>query len=65
MGSLFGGGDNGAKKAAEKSRELQRIANDRQLAELRADKNRTGDAPRIRPQGRRLFADDDGKSTLA
>jgi hypothetical protein len=62
MGKLFGGGD-AARKAQEKALAEQRVANDRQLAELRAQEQRTG-ATRRNPRGRRLFADD-AKSSLA
>lgn len=63
MGALLGGGNNDAKKAAAQSRAQQQIANDRQLAELRADEQRSG-AMRRNPRGRRLFTDD-SKSTLS
>lgn len=63
MGALLGGGNKEAKKQAEISRQQQSIANDRQLAELRANDQRTG-AMRRNPRGRRLFSDD-SKSTLS
>lgn len=53
---IFGGGDNGAKKEAERSRQLQNVANDRQLAE--ANRNDAAiQASRRAPRGRRLFED--------
>lgn len=53
---LFGGSDKGAKQEAEKSRDLQKVANDRQLAE--ANRNNTAVAATRRPpRGRRLFED--------
>ncbi|TDR35701.1 hypothetical protein [Aquamicrobium defluvii] len=63
MNSLFG--NNAAKKAAEEQKRQQQIANDRQLAELRANEERTG-ASRRNPRGRRLFvADAAQKSDLS
>lgn len=53
---LFGGGDNGAKKAQEESRQLQQVANDRQLASLQQDDKAVA-ATRRAPRGRRLFED--------
>lgn len=53
---LFGGGDSGAKAEAEKSRQLQQVANDRQLAELNR-KDTAVAATRRAPRGRRLFED--------
>jgi hypothetical protein len=54
---LFGGGDDGAaKKEAAKSRQLQQVANDRQLAELNR-KDTAVAASRRAPRGRRLFED--------
>lgn len=50
--NLMGG--NAAQRQAEKSRELQRVANDRQAAELRLQEQRDG-ASRRSPRGRRLF----------
>lgn len=58
MAGLFGGGGNSeARKAAEDSRRAQQVANDRQMAELRAQDQRTG-ANRRNPRGRRLFVSD-------
>ncbi|GGE79140.1 hypothetical protein H1W37_19445 [Stappia taiwanensis] len=61
--SLFGGGgDNGAREAAERSAQTQRVANDRQLAEAnRADK-KSGVSRRM-ARGKRLF-EDGGKAAL-
>ncbi|MCF6368334.1 hypothetical protein [Rhizobium halophilum] len=56
VSGLFGGGDNGAKKEAEKSRQLQQVANDRQLAEANRNTQAIG-ATRRAPRGRRLFED--------
>ncbi|CDZ67639.1 Hypothetical protein NGAL_HAMBI2605_59200 [Neorhizobium galegae bv. orientalis] len=53
---LFGGGDDSAKKAAEKSRQLQEVSNDRQLAELNRN-DKAVSATRRAPRGRRLFED--------
>jgi hypothetical protein len=53
---LFGGGDDSAKKAAEESRQTQRVANDRQLAESNRNSQAIG-ATRRAPKGRRLFED--------
>lgn len=53
---LFGGTDNTAKKEAEKSRQLQQVSNDRQLAELNRNDKAVG-ATRRAPRGRRLFED--------
>lgn len=54
---IFGGGsDKGATKAAEESRQLQAVANDRQLAELNQQDNAVA-ATRRAPRGRRLFED--------
>ena len=54
---LFGGGANtAAKKEAEKSRQLQQVANDRQLSELNRNDKAVG-ATRRAPRGRRLFED--------
>lgn len=57
VGQLFGGGQNkAAAREAAQSRELQRIANDRQLADAgRGDAEST--ISRRRPRGRRLFED--------
>ncbi|GCA49295.1 hypothetical protein KGO5_01738 [Sinorhizobium sp. KGO-5] len=60
--NLFGGGDNGAKQEAEKSRQLQQVANDRQLAELNRNDKAVA-ATRRAPRGRRLF--EDGSEALA
>lgn len=62
MKSLFG---NDSAKKAEEQRRAQQVANDRQLAELRANEERTG-ASRRNPRGRRLFvADAAQKSDLS
>lgn len=61
MGSMLGGSD-AAKKAQEKALREQRIANERNLAELRAKEQRDT-TTRRNPRGRRLFSDD--KSTIA
>lgn len=61
--SLFGGGDD-AKKEAEKSRQLQAIANDRQLAELNESDTRSGGSRRA-PRGRRLLLADQSQGGLA
>jgi hypothetical protein len=53
---LFGGGSKDAKREAEKSRDLQRVANDRQLAEANRN-NQAVAATRRAPRGRRLFED--------
>lgn len=53
---LFGGGDKTAKREAEKSRQLQQVANDRQLAEANRNDKAIG-ATRRAPRGRRLFED--------
>ena len=60
---IFGGGqDKAAQKAAETSRQLQSVANDRQLAE--ANKNDTAiGATRRAPRGRRLFEDGPADAT--
>lgn len=60
--NLFGGGDDTAKKEAEKSRQLQAVANDRQLAELNRNDKAVA-ATRKAPRGRRLF--EDGSDALA
>lgn len=64
--TLFGGGgDNGAaQQAAEKSRQLQQIANDRQLASLNEEGKSAG-ASRRAPRGRRLLLADESKGGLA
>lgn len=51
---LFQGG--GAKREAERSRRLQEVSNDRQLAELNRGEGRAG-LVRRNPRGRRLFSD--------
>lgn len=55
---LFGGGkaEKEAKKQREESRQLQRVANDRQLQEANRNKSAIG-ATRRAPRGRRLFED--------
>lgn len=63
MSSFFGGGGKAAARQAEQARRQQQVANDRQLAELKAQDQRSG-ATRRNPRGRRLFMSDD-KSTLA
>lgn len=62
---LFGGGDKGARAEAEKSRQLQQVANDRQLAEVNRNKTAVG-ATRRAPRGKRLFeeAGDGGASSV-
>lgn len=61
MGAILGGGS-AAKREAEKSRQLQAIANDRQLAALQEQEQRTG-ATRRNPRGRRLFVSDASAKT--
>jgi hypothetical protein len=59
--------DNTAQVEAEKSRQLQAVANDRQLAEVNRNKTAVG-ATRRAPRGRRLFEDggsSDSSSVLA
>jgi hypothetical protein len=56
MGKLLGGNDE-AKRAAERARREQQIANDRQLASLQQQESSTG-ATRRNPRGRRLFVSD-------
>ena len=64
MSAIFGGGGSAAADA-RKARELQQIANDRQLAQANADSRRSS-LSRARPRGRRLFADDaDAKTNLS
>ncbi len=54
---LFGGGSNKeAAREAEKSRDLQKVANDRQLAEANRNSQAVA-ATRRAPRGRRLFED--------
>lgn len=64
MGSLFGGGKakREAQRQAEESRRMQSVANDRQLAELRAQETR-GTASRRNPRGRRLFTENVAEKT--
>lgn len=65
MGAIFGGKNNAAQKEAEKSRQLQQIANDRQLAALQAQ-DQDAATSRKAVRGRKLFADDTGgKSNLS
>lgn len=67
MANLFGGGDGGAavaRRDAQKSRELQQIAADRQLAQVQAEDSKTV-INRRRPRGRKLFAEDGGKTNLS
>lgn len=53
----FGGsGDDQARRQAEQSRQLQQVANDRQLAEANRNNAAVG-ASRRAPRGRRLFED--------
>lgn len=59
---LFGGGDNSARREAEKSRQLQQVANDRQLSELNRNDKAVA-ATRRAPRGRRLF--EDGSDSMA
>lgn len=63
---LFGGGNDAAKKEAEKSRQMQQVANDRQLAEANRNTQAIG-ATRRAPRGKRLFEDgpDAASSVLA
>lgn len=56
VSNLFGGGDDTAKREAEKSRQLQQVANDRQLSEQNRS-NTAVAASRRAPRGRRLFED--------
>lgn len=56
MGALFGGNDE-ARKAAERARREQQVANDRQLAAMQQQEGETG-ATRRNPRGRRLFVSD-------
>lgn len=53
---LFGG-DSSAKKEAAKQRQLQQVANDRQLSELNRESSSSAISRRA-PRGRRLFEDD-------
>ena len=61
--SLFGGDDD-AKEAAEKQQRLQKIANDRQLAQVNADEQRSSVSRRA-PRGRRLLVSDQSAGGLA
>ena len=62
---LFGGGEQeDARKAAERQRELQKIANDRQLAQLNADEQRNS-VSRKAPRGRRLLVSNADTGGLA
>ncbi|WP_024349642.1 hypothetical protein [Aurantimonas coralicida] len=60
---IFGGNDD-AKKAAAEQRQLQAVANDRQLAALNEDGKATG-ASRRAPRGKRLLLSDTSKGGLA
>jgi len=53
---IFGGGGDAAKKEAKRSREIQAVANDRQMAALNREDSAVG-ASRRAPRGRRLFED--------
>lgn len=64
MSMLFGGGSGGASQQAAQNRQLQKVANDRQLAELRSEDARVQPSRR-RPRGRRLFAEEGGKTNLS
>ena len=61
---IFGGGNDATKKAAEKQRELQTIANDRQLSQLNEDSKASG-ASRRAPRGQRLLLSDPSQGGLA
>ncbi|NDV87047.1 hypothetical protein GTW51_10070 [Aurantimonas aggregata] len=62
---LFGGGGGDeAKKQAAEQRQLQSIANDRQLAALNEDSKASG-ASRRAPRGRRLLLSDTAEGGLA
>ncbi|CDX54561.1 hypothetical protein MPL1032_190150 [Mesorhizobium plurifarium] len=64
MGNLLNPGK-AAAAAAAKQRQEQAVANDRQLAELRAQDADSG-ASRRNPRGRRLFVTDaSSKNTLS
>lgn len=58
------GGSRDAARRAEEQQQMQQVANDRQLAELRRQDS-TAQPSRRRPRGRRLFAEDGGKTTLS
>lgn len=62
--TLFGGGDDTAAREAEKSRELQSVANDRQLAAANRNTQAVA-ATRRAPRGRRLFEDGGNSSASA
>ena len=62
MGGILGGGSK-ARQAQEKALREQRMANERNLAELRAKEQRDS-GTRRNPRGRRLFSSDD-KTTIA
>ncbi|PZU23925.1 MAG: hypothetical protein DI589_06620 [Shinella sp.] len=61
---MFGGGDNTASKEAARSRELQSVANDRQLSEANRNTQAVA-ATRRAPRGRRLFEDGGSSSSSA
>lgn len=61
MSALFGG-SNAAARQAEESRKMQQIANERQLAELRAQEQRDT-TTRRNPRGRRLFVENAAEKT--
>lgn len=64
ISGLFGGGDKSASREAEKSREQNRIAQERQLAAAnQKDAEQAGKVRRAQPRGRRLF--EDGPAGLA
>jgi hypothetical protein len=56
VSGLFGGGDKSAQREADKSRQLQQVANDRQLSEVNRNDAAIA-ATRKTPRGRRLFED--------
>lgn len=62
MSSLFGGSSRAAQRQAEENRRMQQVANDRQLAELRAQENRDR-TTRRNPRGRRLFIENAAEKT--
>lgn len=66
MSFLGGGASKQAAQDAEKSRKLQQISNDRQLAQTAQEEQRLSPSRKI-PRGRRLFVTDmtpASKSTL-
>jgi len=69
MGGLFGGGkksNSSASDDARKSREANRIAQERQLAaENEADRKAGGAVRRRAPKGRRLFEDKETLGTVS